>query len=230
MPHLLALQKHILRCLLFFALMVMLSLWFAPQIVRFLQTPIAAYFPEGLGISGPGEIMDLIPRLALVSALFLSLPYILFEAYLFAAPGLMPRTRWIGILVVPEILLLFVVGMTFSFYILLPAALGYLVQVSDLYGIIEWSLASYLSFASKVMFTTQFMLFAPLIATGFMVLRRVRFHARYILVGAFLFAAMLTPGSMVVLDLGLTLLIFVLAGISYLLARLLFWRRASTGV
>ena len=63
-----------------------------------------------------------------------------------------------------------------------------------------------------------------------MVLRRVRFHARYILVGAFLFAAMLTPGSMVVLELGLTLLIFVLAGISYLLARLLFWRRASTGV
>ena len=174
--------------------------------------------------------MDLVPRIALVSALFLSLPYFLFEAYLFAAPGLMPRTRWLGILVVPWILLIFVAGMAFSFYVILPAALGSLVQLSDLYGITEWSLASYLSFASKVMFATQLILFAPLIATGFMVLRRVRFNARYVLVGAFLFAAMLTPGSMVVLDLGLMLLLFVLAGISYLLARLLFRRRAGASV
>jgi sec-independent protein translocase protein TatC len=96
------------------------------------------------------ESIGVFMKVALLSGLAISLPYIAFEFWLFAAPGLKPSSRSFGLVAIPLATLLFTCGMAFAFYIMLPAALPFL---SNFLGIqAEWRPASYFNFVTGVMF------------------------------------------------------------------------------
>ena len=63
-------------------------------------------------------------RVALTSGIAIMLPYIAFEIWLFAAPGLRPRERKFGLIGIPLASSLFLTGIAFTYFILLPTALA----------------------------------------------------------------------------------------------------------
>jgi sec-independent protein translocase protein TatC len=87
---------------------------------------------------------------ALFAGIALATPYIAFEIWLYAAPGLMPKARLIGLLAIPAALVFFISGAAFAYFVMMPTALPFLLEFLN----IETRLrpASYIGFVTGLMF------------------------------------------------------------------------------
>jgi sec-independent protein translocase protein TatC len=146
--HIEALRTHLLRSLLALAIAVGVSFIFTQSFIHYLARPIGGL--EELKAIEVTESIGVFMKVALLSGVVISLPYIAFEFWLFAAPGLRPRSRSFGLIAIPLATLLFVAGMAFAFYVMMPAALPFLINFMGIQA--ELRPASYYNFVTGVMF------------------------------------------------------------------------------
>ena len=146
--HIEVLRTHLLRSLLALAIAVGISFIFTQTLIHYLALPIGGL--EELKAIEVTESIGVYMKVALLSGVVLSLPYIAFEFWLFAAPGLRPRSRSFGLIAIPMATLLFVGGMEFAYYVMMPAALPFLLNFMGIQA--ELRPASYYNFVTGVMF------------------------------------------------------------------------------
>jgi sec-independent protein translocase protein TatC len=142
------LRKHLLRSLLALTLAVIVSFIFTQPLIHYLARPVGGL--DQLKAIEVTESIGVFMKVALLSGVVLALPYIAFEFWLFAAPGLRPRSRSFGLIAIPLATLLFVAGMAFAFYVMMPAALPFLINFMGIQA--ELRPASYYNFVTGVMF------------------------------------------------------------------------------
>lgn len=100
------------------------AFFFATDIIRFLEAP--AKLGKPLQIISPTEGFTTYMRVALFSGIALAMPVILYEIYAYVDPALRPGERRFILVLGPFVLLLFVGGMAFCYFLLLPNAIGFL--------------------------------------------------------------------------------------------------------
>ena len=143
-----ALRMHLLRAVLALVVTVGISFFFAQRIINYLAIPAGGI--DKLIAIDVTESISVFMKVALFSGIALALPYIVFELWLFAAPGLRPRERKMGLVGIPLASIFFLGGAAFTFYVMLPAALPFL---NDFMGIkTELRPQSYYSFVIGLMF------------------------------------------------------------------------------
>ena len=143
-----ALRMHLLRAILSLVLTVSISFFFTNKVIEFLAGPVG-----GLGNLKAIEVTETISvfmRVALMCGIALAIPYIAFELWLFAAPGLRSRERKMGLAGIPLAAILFLCGAAFTFFLMLPAALPFLVGFMGVKT--ELRPESYFSFVIGLMF------------------------------------------------------------------------------
>src|SRR5688572_4600499 len=142
-------RKHLLRALFAVIVGVGVSFYFTSRLVDFLAAPIGGL--QSLQAIQVTETTGVFMRVAVLAGIALATPYIAFEAWLFAAPGLMPRSRQIGLFAIPLATLFFLGGMAFTYYLMLPVTLQFL-----LHGFLDvqdhWTVASYTEIVTGLMF------------------------------------------------------------------------------
>jgi sec-independent protein translocase protein TatC len=142
-------RRHLLRALVAVIIAVAISFYFTGRLVDFLAVPIGGL--QSLQAIEVTETVGVFMRVAVLAGIALATPYISFEIWLFAAPGLMPRSRQIGLFAIPLAMLFFIGGMAFTYYVMLPVSLEILangfLDVQD-----HWSVASYIEIVSSLMF------------------------------------------------------------------------------
>jgi sec-independent protein translocase protein TatC len=147
-PQIEALRRHLLRMLVAIAVTVGVSLLFTPTSLELLAKPVGGL--DQLQAIKITENLGVIMRMGLMLGLALALPYIIFEIWLFVAPGISPRSRWMGLLGIPFAVVLFFVGVAFAYFVMLPVALPFL---QGLAGIPSHPTAdNYFSFLINIMF------------------------------------------------------------------------------
>lgn len=146
--HINALRKHLFRAIGFLFLTTVLSFAFTSQIIDFLAWPIGGI--EELVAIDPTEPIGTFMRVALLSGFALAFPYIALEMWLFAAPGLSRGSRLFALAAIPVATLFFLAGMAFAFFVMMPAALPFLINFMGLTAQIRPS--SYIRFVTGVMF------------------------------------------------------------------------------
>jgi sec-independent protein translocase protein TatC len=146
--HLEALRKHLFRMLVAVALGVLLCAAYTTQIIDFLSKPIGGI--EALKAIDVTESVGVFMRVALLGGFAAALPYLAFEVWLFAAPGLRARSRQLGLLGIPLAGVFFLGGMAFSYLMLLPTALPFLLSFMGIQTIPRPS--SYINFVTGLMF------------------------------------------------------------------------------
>jgi sec-independent protein translocase protein TatC len=146
--HIEDLRKHLLRSLVALAVAVGISFIFTQRLIEYLARPVGGL--DTLRAIEVTESIGVFMKVALLSGLAISLPYIAFEFWLFAAPGLRPGARKFGLVAIPLATLLFISGMAFAFYIMTPAALQFLLDFMGIQA--ELRPASYFNFVTGVMF------------------------------------------------------------------------------
>jgi sec-independent protein translocase protein TatC len=140
-------RKHLLRSVAVLALFVIASFWITQPLLEFLANPVGGL--EKLQAIEVTEEIGVFMRVAMTAGIAAAFPYIAFEFWFFAAPGLKPREKKMGLMGIPLASLLFLVGMAFTFYVLLPAALPFLGSFTNISQF--WSAKEYFAFITGLM-------------------------------------------------------------------------------
>jgi len=148
MDHLEVLRKHLFRMLIAVALGILLCATYTTQIIDFLSKPVGGI--NALKAIDVTESVGVFMRVALLGGFAIALPYLAFEVWLFAAPGLSARARCLGLLGIPLAGLFFIGGLAFSYIFLLPTALPFLLSFMGIQTIPRPS--SYINFVTGLMF------------------------------------------------------------------------------
>ena len=145
--HVDALRMHLLRIVIALALGVGISFYFTIPLMSYLAVPVGGL--ENLQAIEVTEEVGVFMRVALTSGIAIMLPYIAFEIWFFAAPGLRARERKYGLIGIPLATILFLTGIAFTFFVLLPAALPFLGGFTEIEQF--WTARDYFGFVTGLM-------------------------------------------------------------------------------
>jgi sec-independent protein translocase protein TatC len=149
--HVNILRKHLFRAAVAVVITTAISFTFAQKTLLFLSAPLGANGLDRLRAIDVTENIGTVMRVSLLIGFALAFPYVIFELWMFIAPGVHRRSRLMGFFSIPIATLFFVGGMAFAYYIMLPVALNFL--LGDFLGLkTEARPASYFSFVTSVMF------------------------------------------------------------------------------
>ena len=216
-----ALRGHLLRAVLGIIVGVGITFTFAQKLVEFLAAPVG-----GLGALKAIEVTESIGvfmKVALLGGVAIALPYVAFELWLFAAPGLHPRERWFGLIGIPLAAVFFISGMAFTYYVLLPSALPFLLNFLGIQA--QLRPQSYFDFVTGLLFWIGIAFEFPLViyvlsAMGLIKPNVLAQQWRIAIVIIAIIAAAITPTvdpvNMGLVMLPMTLLYFISIGLSYL--------------
>lgn len=158
--HLDALRKHLLRSVIVLGITIAFSFAFSQQILEFLTQPLEGGIAALIAIEVTEPISTLM-RVSLLSGFALALPYIIFELFLFIAPGLRPHSRIWGLVGIPITVIFFIGGMAFAYFVMIPAALPFLLNILGIQTAIRPS--SYIGFVTSLMFWVGIAFLFPLV-------------------------------------------------------------------
>ncbi len=125
-----------------------ISLVFAEALLNFLTRP----YGDQLQTLRPTEGVETYFKIALLSGAILSMPIILLQVWKFISPGLLPQERRYIYVFLPSAMLLFLLGITFAWYVLLPAAITFLDGFLNTVFITEWTSQEYIGFITTFLF------------------------------------------------------------------------------
>lgn len=225
LPHINALRKHLLRAVLAIVITTAISFLFVREILSFLAAPLAGGIHELVAIDVT-ENIGTVMRVTLLSGFTIALPYVIFEIWKFIAPALKLSSRIKGLLAIPIALILFVAGMAFAFFVMLPAALPFLFNFMGL--ITQPRPSSYYNFVTVIMFwigvTFEFPLVIYLLASlGLIKAKTLAQQWKFAIVIIAILAAAITP-TVDPFNMGLVMapmivLYFIGIGLAYLAQR-----------
>jgi sec-independent protein translocase protein TatC len=202
-------------------LFTVISFPFAEILLKFLISP----YGEQLQTLSPTEGIETYFKIALVAGATLAMPWILYQLWLFVAPGLHDNERRSVFVFVPSATILFLAGVAFSWLILLPSAIGFLSTFMSSIFLAGWTSREYISFATSFLFWLGVAFELPLIIYflarfGVITSLMLREHWRVAVVGIAVIAAVVTPSidpvTMLLTMLPLTILYLLSIGSSAL--------------
>ena len=145
--HIEAMRMHLFRMLIALAVCVGISFYFAKPLMEFLAEPVGGL--DKLQAIQVTEELGVFMRVALTSGIAIAFPYLAFEVWLFAAPGLNSREKKSTLFGIPIAVIRFLAGMTFTYLILIPPALRFLAGFTDISQ--DWAAAEYFGFITGLM-------------------------------------------------------------------------------
>ncbi|XVE50079.1 hypothetical protein DITRI_Ditri01bG0132400 [Diplodiscus trichospermus] len=172
---------------------------FSKELIMFLEAPVKAQGVRFLQLA-PGEFFFTTLKVSGYCGLLLGSPIILYEIIAFVLPGLtIAERRFLGPIVLGSSVL-FYAGIAFSYWVLTPAALNFFVTYAE--GVVEslWSIDQYFEFVLVLMFSTGLSFQVPVIQVllgqlGLVSGDQMLSIWRYVVVGAVIAAAVLTPST-----------------------------------
>lgn len=225
LPHVLALRKHLLRAVLVVVVTTAISFSFVREILSYLAEPISGGINELIAIDVT-ENVGTVMRVTLLSGFTLALPYVIFEIWLFIAPALKVSSRIKGLLAIPAAIALFIGGMAFAFFVMLPTALPFLFNFMGLTT--QPRPSSYYNFVTLIMFwigvTFEFPLVVYLLANvGLIKAKALASQWRLAIIVIAVLAALITP-TVDPVNMGLVMapmivLYFISIGLAYIARR-----------
>ena len=192
--HLEALRRHLFRAAIVLFGMTVLSFAFATRILDLLAQPVGGV--EALQSIEVTESIGTFMRVSLMTGFVLAFPYILFELFAFMNPGLKRGERRLVLFAIPFSFLLFTAGIAFTYFVVLPTALPFLLNFMGIATIPRPS--NYVRFVTSLMFWIGLAFQFPLViyvlaGLGFVDARTLARSWRIAIVGIAVLAAAATP-------------------------------------
>jgi sec-independent protein translocase protein TatC len=195
--HLEELRLRIFYALIAVVIGIIICFIFVNPIVRFLEVP--AQGAKFLQLA-PGEYFFVSLKVAGYSGIVISSPFVLYQIVQFVLPGLTRRERRLLGPVVLGSTVLFVAGLVFAYYALVPAALNFFISYGE--GVVEqmWSIERYFEFVLLLMFSTGLAFQIPIIqlllgALGIVSSKQMLAGWRVVVLAAAVLGAVLTPST-----------------------------------
>ncbi len=199
LEHLNDLRRRLTWVAAILLLATIISFAFAEPLLNFLLTPYARSANGAqLQTIRPTEGIETFFKVALLSGAVISMPFVLVQFWLFIAPGLTRREKRYIYVFVPSALLLFGLGIAFSWFVLAPAAIFFLANFLPEVFRADWQGQEYMNFIISMLFWVGLSFEMPVIVyfvarVGLVTAKTLREQWRVAVVGIAVLAAVITP-------------------------------------
>lgn len=202
--HLIELRTRLLRAIVAVAVVFACLLPWASDIYDLLARPLIAALPENTHMIATGVVTPFfVPiKVTALVAFVLALPFVLYQAWAFVAPGLYAHERRLALPLVAGSVLLFLAGMAFCYFFVFRMAFGFIAGFAPESVQLAPDIEQYLSFVMTMFIAFGVTFEVPvvvilLVRAGLVSVAKLREVRPYVIVGAFVVAAIVTPPDVV---------------------------------
>lgn len=202
--HLTELRDKLLRSLLAILIVFICLFSFANEIYAFVSEPLRALLPEGATMIATDVASPFLTpfKLTMVAAVFLAIPYVLYQVWSFIAPGMYRHEKRLAIPLLVSSVALFYAGAAFAYYVVFPLIFAFFTSVGPADVTIMTDINRYLDFVLKLFFAFGLAFEIPIavilsIWAGITTPENLIKKRPYIIVGCFVFAMLLTPPDVI---------------------------------
>lgn len=146
--HLNELRQRLVKATLALLLATLVSFFFTTPILEYLQRP----YGQAFVVLGPTGGVSAYFRVALMAGAAIALPLIIYQILMFILPALTGGEKRSVIMAIPGMGLLFLIGASFAWFVLIPPALGFLEGFQPTLFRAEWTADQYLGFVTALIF------------------------------------------------------------------------------
>jgi len=201
--HLIELRRSLLRSVIAIAIFFVVLFPFADEIYNFIAAPIVQAIP-GSNLIAIGVISPFLTplKMSLILAIYIAMPYLLYQLWLFIAPALYRHEKRLILPLVISSTILFYAGLVFSFYVVFPVIFGFLASVGPDSVNFAPDIQYYLDFILKVSFAFGVAFEVPvitilLIIFGVTTPQKLKKNRSFIIIGSFVIGMVLTPPDVI---------------------------------
>ncbi|MDP1678996.1 MAG: twin-arginine translocase subunit TatC [Candidatus Nitrotoga sp.] len=202
--HLLELRTRLLYAFGGLLLVFICLVPWAGDLYALLAEPMLAKLPKG----GQMIAIDVITpffvpiKVAMMAAFLIALPYRLYQAWLFVAPGMHAHEKRLMLPLVTASVVLFFFGMAFAYFVVFPVVFGFFSGAAPQGVAVMTDIDKYLSFVMGMFlaFGTTFevpVAVVVLVKMDMVSIAKLKEIRPYVIVGAFILGALLTPPDVV---------------------------------
>jgi sec-independent protein translocase protein TatC len=200
MSHLLELRLRLMRAILALGLVFFALVPFANQLYAHLADPLLQFLPAGgqliaIDVASPFFAPM---KLALFVALLVAMPFMLYQAWAFVAPGLYRNEKRLALPLLLAAVLLFYLGLAFAYFVLLPAMFAFLTATVPDGVAMMTDINAYLSFVLVMGLSAGIAFEMPIavlvaLMLGWVTPAQLSEWRGYVIVAIAILAALLTP-------------------------------------
>ena len=204
LSHLIELRSRLVKCLLVFAVACAPMLYYSAELYDLLAFPLMRSLPEGSRMIATGVITPfLIPmKIAFTAAFVVVIPYTLYQAWAFVAPGLYTHEKKLVLPLVVSSTVLFIAGMLFCYLIVFGRVFAFIATFAPKSISVAPDIEAYFNFVLGMFLAFGLAFEVPvvvvvLILAGIVNVEQLREWRGYVVVAIFIVAAIVTPPDVV---------------------------------
>lgn len=204
LTHLIELRDRLLRALIAIGVVFIPLAFYARELYSLLAAPLLATLPAGGKMIATDVVgVFLVPmKVALMVSFLIALPYVLYQIWAFVAPGLYAHEKKLALPLVAASVVLFFIGMAFAYFAFFPMVFGFMAQFAP--EGVAWmtDIEKYLSFVMTMFLAFGITFEVPvivivLVKIGIVDVAKLREWRPYVIVGAFVVGAVMTPPDVI---------------------------------
>ena len=195
LSHLLELRTRLIRSIIAIAVASVIAFIFYDWIFYILKLPA-----EGINLIyiEMTEMIGTIMKVCLVAGIMLAMPYLVYQGIMFVAPALTPKEKKYVYLILPWIALMFLGGVAFGYFILVPPATRFLISFGADIASPEIRIGNYIAIVARLLLAIGVVFEMPVITTflarlGVLKPKWLADRRRTAIIVAFILAAIITP-------------------------------------
>ncbi len=220
--HLEELRRRLIVCLVAAAAGILISFAFADQLFAILIRPagnISLIFVEVT------EMLSTYMQVCFVGGIIISMPVLVYELIAFVSPALTPKEKRYVWIVLPFIILMFIGGVLFAYFVLIPPAMQFLLSLGSGIAAPQIRIGNYISLVSRLLLAVGLVFEIPVITTflarlGVLSSKWLAARWKWAIILAFVLGAVITPTLDPVNQTLVALPLIILYLMSILLARI----------
>lgn len=202
--HLIEMRDRLLRAVIAVVIIFICLFPWAQDIYALLAKPLLAALPKG-GQMIATEVTTpfFVPiKVTMMTAFLLAMPWVFYQAWAFIAPGLYLHEKRLGIPLVIVSIILFLLGMSFAYFLVFPMVFGFIVGVAPEGVAVMTDIGKYLDFVITLFLAFGITFEVPvavvlLVKMGMVSVAKLREIRPYVIVGAFVIGAIFTPPDVI---------------------------------
>jgi len=214
--HLVELRSRLVKAAVAIVVIFLCLAPFASHIYDILAQPMLNALPEGTKMIATGVITPfLVPvKVTLLVAFILALPVVLYQMWAFVAPGLYSHEKKLAMPIIASSFILFLVGVAFCYFFVFGTVFRVINELAPKSVVVAPDIDSYFGFVMTMFIAFGVTFEVPIVVVvlvrfGIVTVATLRNIRPYVIVAAFVIAALITPpdpGSMLLLAVPLVLL------------------------
>ena len=200
LSHLVELRTRIVRASIAIIVIFIPMTFFMQQIFEFLSRPMLAALPTGAKLIATGVITPfMVPlKVTLFAAFLIALPYVLWQAWAFVAPGLYRHEKRLAAPLIASSVLMFFAGMSYCYFVVFGFVFKFIAGFAPASVSVSPDIEAYFSFVMGLFIAFGLTFEVPIVVVllvrfGIASIDKLKKARPYVVVGAFIVAAIFTP-------------------------------------